>query len=122
MTMTTYLTNRLPTKKLEYQTPLDSLGTHKPIPSSHSLPPRIFGCTVYIHLPKQSQHKLAPPELKCAFVGYGVHPKGYSCFNLVQKRVYATMDCEFVETEYFYNHLRCQWERPIDDLSWLTSP
>ena len=31
------------------------------------------------------------------------------------------MDCEFVETEYFYNHLQCQGESPIDDLSWLTS-
>ena len=118
----TYLTNRLPTKKLEYQTPLDSLGAHKLILSSHYLPTRIFGCTVYIHLPKQSRDKLAPRALKCVFVGHGVHQKGYRCYDPIHKRVYTTMDCEFVETEYFYNHLRYQGARPIDDLSWLTSP
>lgn len=117
-----YFTNRLPTKTLLYQTPLDSLEAHTPVPSLHFLPPRVFGCTIYVHLPKHSRHKLAPRVLKCLFVGYGVHQKGYRCFDPVQKRVYTTMDCEFVETEYFYNHLRCQGESPVDNLSWLTSP
>ena len=35
----TYLTNRLPTKALNYKTPLETLQTYLPIPSSHSLPP-----------------------------------------------------------------------------------
>ena len=63
--MATYLTNRSPTKKLQYQTPLDSLGTHTPVPSLHSLPSCVFGCIVYVHLPKHSRHKLAPRALKC---------------------------------------------------------
>ena len=48
----TYLTNRLPTKSLHFKTSLETLQTHTTIPSSHSLPPRVFGCVVYVHLPK----------------------------------------------------------------------
>ena len=35
----TYLTNRLPTKTLQFKTPLATLQTCISIPSSHSLPP-----------------------------------------------------------------------------------
>ena len=41
-----YLTNCLPTKCLQFQTPLATLSNFHPIPSSHTLPPRIFGCVV----------------------------------------------------------------------------
>uniref|UniRef100_A0A803MV56 Copia protein n=1 Tax=Chenopodium quinoa TaxID=63459 RepID=A0A803MV56_CHEQI len=34
--------------------------------------------------------------------------------------MYTTMDCDFVEHEYFYHHLRSQGESVDDDLSWLT--
>ena len=47
-----YLTNRLPTRALTYKTPLDTLQIHTNVPSFHSLPPRVFGCTVYVHLPQ----------------------------------------------------------------------
>ena len=42
----TYLINRLPTKTLYFKTSLATLHTFTPVPSSHSLPPRIFGCSV----------------------------------------------------------------------------
>ena len=48
----TYLTNRLPTKPLHFKIPLETLQTHTTISSSHSLPPRVFGCVVYVHFPK----------------------------------------------------------------------
>ena len=46
----TYLTNRLPTKSLHFQTPRATVNTFTTISSSHSLSPRIFGCVVYVHL------------------------------------------------------------------------
>ena len=49
---TTYLTNRLPLKPLQYKIPLETLGSFVSLPSSHSLPPHIFGCVVYVHLSK----------------------------------------------------------------------
>ena len=64
----TYLTNRLPTKPLAYQTPLDTLSSHVSIPSYHSLPPWVFGCVVYVHLPKRIRNKLEPRAIKCVFI------------------------------------------------------
>ena len=63
----TYLTNRLPTKALHFKTPLETLQTHTSIPSSHALPLRVFGCVVYVHLPKQARNKLEPRAVKCVF-------------------------------------------------------
>uniref|UniRef100_A0A803M0T0 Retroviral polymerase SH3-like domain-containing protein n=1 Tax=Chenopodium quinoa TaxID=63459 RepID=A0A803M0T0_CHEQI len=88
----TYLTNRLPTKPLNYDTPLDTLGSHVSIPSSHSLPPRVFGCIVYVHLQKRVRTKLEPRAVKCVFIGYGVNQKGYRCYDPIQDRVYTTLD------------------------------
>ena len=116
----TYLTNRLPSKSLRFKTPLDILQNHFNIPSTHSLPPRIFGCVVYVHLPKPVRHKLEPRVVKCIFVGYGVHQKGYRCFDPTQNKLYTTMDCDFFESSYFYPQHRPQGETICDDLSWLS--
>ena len=60
ITTATYLTNRLPSKPLNCRTPLDTLGSFVSLLSHHSLPPRIFGCVVFVHLSKHSQTKLEP--------------------------------------------------------------
>lgn len=76
LTTATYLTNRLPTKALRFQTPLDTLKSHVLVHFSHSLPPRIFGCVVYVHIPKRVGTKLEPRAVKCVFLGYGTTQKG----------------------------------------------
>ena len=116
----TYLTNRLPSKILQFRTPLEVLSTHTTIPSFHSLPPRIFGCVVYVHLPKPARTKLEPRAVKCIFVGYGTNQKGYRCFDPTQNKMYTTMDCDFFEHSYFYSQPRPQGETVCDNLSWLT--
>lgn len=121
----TYLTKRLPTKPLNYNTPLNTLGSHVSIPSSHSLPPRVFGCIVYVHLQKGVRTKLEPRAVKCVFLGYGVNQKGYRCYDPIQDKIYTTLDCEFFEQSYYYTQLSPQGESlsdDLDDLSWLTYP
>ena len=71
----TYLTNRLPTKILQFQTPLATLNTFTPVPSSHSLPPRIFGCVVYVHLPSRARTKFESRAVKCMFLGMALHKR-----------------------------------------------
>ena len=66
----TYLTNRLPTKSLHFKTPLETLQTHTTIPSSHSLPPRVFGCVVY-HLPNKLGTNLNLVPLNVFLLGMG---------------------------------------------------
>ena len=98
----TYLTNRLPTKILNFQTPLATLNTFTPIPSSHSLPPCIF----------------EPRAVKCVFLGYGTTQKGYRCYDLVHNKIYTTMDCDFFEHSSYYTQPRSQGESVSEDLSW----
>ena len=96
-----YLTNRIPMNSLNYHTPLDSLKNHNLLLFAHSLPPRIFVCTVFIHYPKRMRNKLEPRAVKCVFVGYGRNQKGYRCYDPQARKVYTTMDCEFVEKEFY---------------------
>ena len=99
---TTYLINRLPSKTLELSTPLATFGTFVSFPSSHSLPPRIFGCVVFVHFPKHNRTKLEPRAIKCVFLGYGVNQKGCRCFDPIHNRMYTTMDCDFFEETFYY--------------------
>ncbi|KAH6764438.1 hypothetical protein C2S51_015687 [Perilla frutescens var. frutescens] len=118
-----YLLNRLPTKSLALQTPLQCLSTIAHIPVPLTLKPRIFGCSVFIHIPKHTRTKLDPCAVKCVFVGYGVQQKGYRCYDPQSHCLFTTMNCDFLETEYFYHHhLSGQRESSnskLDTLSWL---
>ena len=117
-----YLTNRLPTKSLQYHKPLATLQTHYSVPSSHTLHPRIFGCIVFVHCPARVRNKFEPRAIKCVLIGYGRNQKGYRCYDPLTRKIYTTMDCEFVEHEYYYHQLRCQGEKKNDDLRWLVTP
>ena len=119
---TTYLTSCLPSKPFQYKIPLDTLGSFVHRPSSHSLPPRVFGYIAYVHLPKQNRTKLDPQAIKCIFLGYGVNQKGYKCFDPQQNQMYTTMDCEFFEHTYYYSQPGPQGEKVSDDVSWLIYP
>lgn len=71
-----YLINRMPTKILQYITPLES--SKKSFPESRinsALPLKIFGCTAYVHIPKRSRSKLDPRAEKCIFLGYPPNKK-----------------------------------------------
>lgn len=87
---------------------METVQSYLTIPSSHSLPPRIFGCTVYFHGPKRMKNKLKLMDIKCVFVGYGRNQKWYRCFDPLAKKMYATMDCDFMDIEFYYSHLQCQ--------------
>ena len=69
----TYLINRLPTKAIDLKTPLQKLSEFTTLPSNLTLKPRIFGCSVFVHILKAERTKLDPCAKKCVFVGYGVN-------------------------------------------------
>ncbi|GJU41515.1 hypothetical protein Tco_1194472 [Tanacetum coccineum] len=54
--------------------------------------------------------------------GYGVNQKGYRCYNPKTRHMITTMNCDFLETKYFYSSQHSgQGEREcIDTLSWLS--
>jgi len=55
-----YLLNRLPTRILDFHSPLKTLSTQASIPAPLTLPARIFGSTVFVHIPKADRTKLDP--------------------------------------------------------------
>jgi len=66
------------------------------------IPPRVFGCVAFVHLPKHQRMKLDPCAIRCLFLDYAIHQKGYRCYDPAQNRTYVTMDVTFLETEPFF--------------------
>ncbi|XP_071728976.1 uncharacterized protein [Rutidosis leptorrhynchoides] len=118
----TYLINRLPTKILGTKTPRDTLSQFHTLPISLNIEPRIFGCSFFVHIPKTERTKLDPCAEKCVMVGYGINQKGCRCYSPRKHHVFTTMNCNFIETEYFYNtHLTSEGKKEDNDtLSWIS--
>ncbi|CAL2227071.1 unnamed protein product [Prunus armeniaca] len=79
------------------------LAQHRPLPSVLVLTPRIFGCVAFVHLHKNQRSKLNPCALRCVFVGYATHQKGYRCYHHHTRRTYVTLDVTFLESELFFH-------------------
>ncbi|XP_041998275.1 uncharacterized protein LOC121748122 [Salvia splendens] len=65
-----------------------------------------------------------PSIVKCVFLGYGKNQKGYRCYDPLTDRMYTTMNCDFVESEYFYSQSSGQGgseseNSGCDALNWL---
>ncbi|KAM2392557.1 hypothetical protein ACFX1X_036018 [Malus domestica] len=70
LTSAVYLINRVPSRSVDFQTPLQALSSHVDAPAVPNLPPHVFGCVAFVHLHKQQRSKLEPRALRCVFVGY----------------------------------------------------
>ena len=93
----------MPTRVLQYITPLDCLKKKFLGSRIHSdLPLKIFCCTIFVHIPNKSQSKLDPRAEKCVFLGYAPNKKGYKCFNPQTKKFHITMDVSFWEHTTFF--------------------
>ena len=97
-----HLLNHMPTKVLQFQTPLKVFSDNVSLPTVLMIPPRIFGCVTFIHIHKNQRTKLDPCVVRCLFLGYGVHKKGYRCYDPIAKRTYITMDVTFLESKIFF--------------------
>ncbi|CAJ2659174.1 unnamed protein product [Trifolium pratense] len=97
-----YLINRTPSSVHNFRRPLDVLSDHHVLPPIVYLPPRIFGCVIYVHLHPHQRSKLDKRAIKCVFVGYGSTQKGYRAYHPISKRFYISMDVTFLEDNFFY--------------------
>jgi transposase InsO family protein len=52
-----HLLNRMPSKVLKFDTPLQVLANHFTLPSNSLIAPRVFGCVVFVHLHKTPTNK-----------------------------------------------------------------
>ena len=99
-----YLINRMPSRVLGYQSPINVLSKFFPdFNNSCKLPPKIFGCVSFVHIHNHNRGKLDPRALKCVFVGYSITKKGYKCYHPNTRKIFTSMDVTFVETESFFS-------------------
>ncbi|KAK1661961.1 hypothetical protein QYE76_050120 [Lolium multiflorum] len=93
-----YPINRMPSRILNFRTPIECLsGTN-----SFIVPPKVFGCTCFVHDYRNSIGKLDPRAIKCIFVGYSPTQKGYRCWSPTERRFFVSMDVTFREKEPYY--------------------
>lgn len=97
-----YLINRIPSRVLNFETPLQKMNSLLSVPHLPNLEPRVFGCTVYVHIPKHQRNKLDPCAKKCVFVGYSDFQKGYRCYDPATKKLHVTLYASFHESESYY--------------------
>ncbi|CAN1145812.1 Retrovirus-related Pol polyprotein from transposon TNT 1-94, partial [Linum perenne] len=100
----TYLINKMLSRVLGFQTPRQVLLDAFPHISAYTsdLPPKVFDCTVFIHVAPQQRSKLGPQSLKGVFIGYSANQKGYKCYVPHTKRVYNTRDVTFFESQSYF--------------------
>ncbi|KAM6551619.1 hypothetical protein CsatB_001427 [Cannabis sativa] len=118
----TYLINRMPSRVLNFQTPCHTVLKDFPHTKFISLlDPKIFGCTAFVHLHSQNRSKLDPKSIKCIFLGYSSHQKGYKCYSPITRKMYNTMDVTFFENHAYYKS-EIQGENAGESHLWDTIP
>ena len=122
MVTAVYLLNRLPSRVLDYKTPLPVLGKHVILPSVLMPPPRTLGYVVYVHIHKNQQTMLDPCAIRYVFLRYVAYKKGYQCYDLATRRLYTSMDVTFLESEHFFtspsSNSSCQGELMSAEQNW----
>ena len=67
-----------------------------------SIPIKVFGCIVFVHIHSQHYSKLDPKVVKCLFLGYSLSQKGYKCYSPTQWKIYISMDVTFFIIQLVY--------------------
>ena len=67
------------------------------------LPPRVFGCTCFVHILNPRQDKLSAKATKCIFLGYSRLQKGYRCYSPQTHRYFLSADVTFFEDSPFFS-------------------
>ena len=72
-----YLINGSPSVPLDFDIP-QKVWTGKDVSYTHL---KVFGCKVFIHVPKEERSKLADKATLCIFIGYGDEEFGYMLWD-----------------------------------------
>ncbi|KAJ9682081.1 hypothetical protein PVL29_018120 [Vitis rotundifolia] len=90
----------MPSSVLHDQIPHSLLFPDQPL---YFLPPRVFGCTCFVHILTPGQDKLSAKAMKCLFVGYSRLQKDYRCYSFETHRYFISADVIFFEDSPFFS-------------------
>uniref|UniRef100_H3H8R5 Integrase catalytic domain-containing protein n=1 Tax=Phytophthora ramorum TaxID=164328 RepID=H3H8R5_PHYRM len=91
-----YVTNRLPSLKVEHKTPFEIV--YKSKPSVKHM--RVFGCQTYILTPKEKRRKWDPKARAGLFLGYEEVSKAYRLYDIEAGQVVVSRDVNFDESAF----------------------
>jgi hypothetical protein len=106
-----YVQNRLPHSALGLKTPEEMFSRKKP-KVSHL---KIFGCPVFIHIPKEKRNKLDPSGKKGIFVGYCEVSKAFRIYIPGQHHIEISRDVTFDEDAALKKSKLCQLEEVYEE-------
>jgi hypothetical protein len=101
-----YVQNRLSHSALGFKTPEEMFTGKKP-EVSHL---KIFGCPVFIHIPKEKRNKLEPSGKKGIFVGYCEVSKAFRIYIPGLHHIEISRDVTFDEDATLKKSRRCHLE------------
>ena len=87
-----YLINRMPSSVLQDKTPHSFLFSDDPL---FPLSTRVFGCICFVHDFTPRKDKLQSKSIKCIFLGYLSHHKGYKCYDPINNKYFVSTDVTF---------------------------
>jgi hypothetical protein len=76
---------------------------------------RIFGCPVYIHVPKDKRTKMEPSGKKGIFVGYSTTSKAYRIYVLGERHIEVSRDVSFHEEASFKRSKELQLDAKMEE-------
>jgi hypothetical protein len=106
-----YVQNRLPHSALGFKTP-EEMFTRKKLEVSHL---KIFGCPVFIHIPKEKRNKLEPFRKKGIFMGYCEVSKAFRIYIPGHRHIEISRDMTFDEEATLKKLRICQLEEVYEE-------
>ncbi|RVX20028.1 Retrovirus-related Pol polyprotein from transposon RE1 [Vitis vinifera] len=90
----------MPSSVLHDQIPHSLLFPDQPL---YFLPPRVFGCTCFVHILTPGQDKLSARATKCIFLVYSRLQKGYRYYSSETHRYFLSSDVTFFKDSPFFS-------------------
>jgi hypothetical protein len=100
---TIYVQNRLSHSALGFKTP-EEMFTRKKPEVSHL---KMFGCSVFVHIPKEKRTKLDPSGKKGIFVGYCAVSKAFRIYIPGYHHIEINRDVTFDEDAALKRSRKC---------------
>jgi hypothetical protein len=108
---TVYVQNKLSHSALGFKTPEEMFSRKKP-EVSHL---KIFGCPVFVHIPKEKRTKVDPSGKKGIFVGYCEVSKAFRVYIPGYHHIEISRDVTFDEDAALKKSRRCQLEEVYEE-------
>ena len=109
--MSVYVQNKLSHSAIGFKTPEEMFRGKEP-EVSHL---KIFGCPVYVHIPKEKRTKLDPSGKKGIFVGYYEVFKAFKIYIPVFHHMKISRDVAFDKKAALKRSRKCQHEEVYEE-------